>query len=201
MKNIFLNIHGFGSSGQNSKAQALIESFPNHKLISPDLPTDPEESLKVLEKIIAENESARIIMQGSSMGGFYALVMHLRHGIPALLINPALTPAALVQSRVGEMYDFKNGQQLLIEQEHVERFARVEKEITEALTAGGINKGGVLALIGEQDEVLDQNIMKGILTKLGAEVISYETDHHFAGYDKVTEDDQKVRSFLLTTRS
>ncbi len=201
MENIFLNIHGFGSSGQNSKAQALIASFPNHKLISPDLPTDPQESLNILEKIIFENGSDRIIMQGSSMGGFYALVMHLRHNIPALLINPALTPAALVQSRVGEMYDFKNGKKLLIEQEHVEIFALIEKEITEALTSGGVNKGDVLALIGEQDEVLDQNIMKGILAKLGAEIISYDTDHHFAGYDKITENDQKVRSFLLTLRS
>ncbi len=197
MKNTFLNIHGFGSSGSNSKAAALTRSYPDHKMISPDLPPSPQESLEIIDKIVSENKENPLVVQGSSMGGLYALVMHIRHGVPVMLINPALTPAALVGNRLGETYEFSNGDQIVISEEHVTDFAKVEKEIREGITNNVIIKNRVLALIGEQDEVLDQEIMKGILREAGAAIISYDTDHHFTGFDKVVLKNQKVRNFLL----
>ena len=200
MKNIFINIHGFGSSGANSKAAALTENYPEHELISPDLPADPLESLEIIEAIVVENKNRPVVMQGSSMGGLYSLVMHLRHGVPALLINPALTPAALVRNRLGEIYEFSNGDSILIEQEHVDRFAIVEKELKKGIEEKGAGAGQVLALIGEQDELLDQKIMKSILRKAGAEILSYDNDHQFQGYDVISRTDEKVRDFLLKPR-
>lgn len=197
MKNIFLNIHGFGSSGSNSKAAALTESYPDHKLISPDLPADPQESLQILDKIVSANKGLPLVMQGSSMGGLYALIMHMRHGVPAMLINPALTPAALVGNRLGEIYEFSNGDQVLISEDHVSKFAIVEKELKAGIANKAVIKGQLIALIGEQDEVLDQKIMKDILRKAGAEIISYDTDHHFTGFDKVVTKDEKVKNLLL----
>lgn len=201
MKNIFLNIHGFGSSGNNSKAAALTACYPDHELISPDLPPNPQESLSILDKIVADNNNRPLVMQGSSMGGLYALVMHMRHNIPAMLINPALTPAALVKNRIGDVYEFSNGDQIVISDEHVRQFAEVEKEIEEGINNNIVTKGQVLALIGEQDELLDQNIMKEILRRAGAEIISYETDHHFSGFDEVISSDEKVQHFLLRKRN
>lgn len=197
MKNIFLNIHGFGSSGNNSKAAALTKSYPDHNLISPDLPPAPQESLKIINKIVSENKENPLVVQGSSMGGLYALVMHIRHEVPVMLINPALTPATLVGNRLGETYEFSNGDQIVISEEHVADFSKVEKEIREGIANNAIIKNRVLALLGEQDEVLDQKIMKGILREAGAEIISYNTDHHFTGFDEVVIKDEKVRNFLL----
>lgn len=197
MKNIFLNIHGFGSSGKNSKAAALAGSFPDYELISPDFPADPEECLNILENIIAENSKRPLIMQGSSMGGLYAMIMHIRHGIPAILINPALAPSSLVEKRVGEVYDFGNGKTILITAAHVEKFAAVEAEIKKAICDGFAAKGKVMALLGEFDEVLDQTEMKKILEKLSAEIIMFKTDHHFDGYDKIIETNSQIRNFLL----
>ncbi|NDV27902.1 YqiA/YcfP family alpha/beta fold hydrolase [Desulfovibrio sp. JC010] len=201
MKNIFINIHGFGSSGANSKAAALTENYPEHEMISPDLPADPLDCLEIIDAIVMENKNRPVVMQGSSMGGLYSLIMHLRHGVPALLINPALTPAALVRSRLGEIYEFSNGDSILIEQEHVDRFTIVEEELQKGIAEKGVNKGHVLALIGEQDELLDQNIMKSILRKAGAEIISYDNDHQFQGYDRISIADENVRTFLLKQRS
>ncbi|NDV22880.1 YqiA/YcfP family alpha/beta fold hydrolase [Desulfovibrio sp. JC022] len=201
MKNIFLNIHGFGSSGANSKAAALSENFPKHELISPDLPPDPLQSLEIIDSIVTENKNRPLILQGSSMGGLYSLIMHFRHSVPALLINPALTPATLVRSRLGEIYEFSNGESILISQEHVDSFAMVEKELEKGIAEKGVCAGQVLALIGEQDELLDQQVMKSILRKAGAEIISYNTDHHFEGFDQVARHDIKVRDFLLTMRN
>ncbi|MFW5499820.1 MULTISPECIES: YqiA/YcfP family alpha/beta fold hydrolase [unclassified Maridesulfovibrio] len=200
MKNIFLNIHGFGSSGANSKAAALSKNFPDHELISPDLPPDPLESLEIIEAIVLENISRPLILQGSSMGGLYSLIMHFRHSVPALLINPALTPAALVRNRLGDTYEFANGDSILISEDHVNRFAEVEDELNKGIAEKGVRNGEVLALIGEQDELLDQKIMKSILRKAGADIISYNTDHRFEGYEQTCRHDIKVREFLLNLR-
>ncbi len=200
MKNIFLNLHGFGSSGANSKAAALIENYPDHELISPDLPADPLECLEIIDKIIVENKERPLVMQGSSMGGFYSLIMHLRHRIPALLINPALTPAELVRNRLGDVYEFSNGDSILISQEHVDRFATAQEELEKRIAKQGASRGQVLALIGEHDELLDQNAMKSILKKAGAAIISYDTDHQFQGYGEVSRKDERVRNFLLQLR-
>ena len=200
MKNIFINIHGFGSSGENSKAAALSKNYPDHELISPDLPADPLESLEIIDSIVVENIERPIVMQGSSMGGLYSMLMHMRHGVPALLINPALTPASLVSNRLGETYEFSNGDSIIIEQEHVDRFAIVEKELKEGIEENKVKQGQLLALIGEQDELLDQKIMKSILKRAGAEIISYDNDHQFQGYDEVSLTDKKVRDFLLKPR-
>ncbi|WP_320006163.1 YqiA/YcfP family alpha/beta fold hydrolase [Maridesulfovibrio sp.] len=200
MKNIFINIHGFGSSGANSKAAALIKNYPDHELISPDLPADPLECLEIIDAIVVGNIERPIVMQGSSMGGLYSMIMHIRHGVPALLINPALTPATLVRNRLGETYEFANGDSIVIAQEHVDRFAIAEKELEEGITENKIKQGHLLALIGEQDELLDQNIMKSILKRAGAEIISYDNDHQFQGYDEVSLTDERVKEFLLSGR-
>ncbi len=131
------------------------------------------------------------------MGGLYALVMHIRHGIPALLINPALAPSILIEMRLGDTYGFSNGDEIVISTEHVEQFAEVEKEIEQGISDKKIVGNKVIALIGEQDEVLDQNVMKEILKQAGIEIISYDTDHHFTGFDKVVVSDAKVRNLLL----
>lgn len=200
MKNIFINIHGFGSSGANSKAAALGKNYPDHELISPDLPADPLESLEIIDDIVMKSKDLPVVMQGSSMGGLYSLIMHLRHGVPALLINPALNPAALVRSRLGDVYEFANGDSILIKQEHVDRFAMVEEELEKGITEKGTIKGQVLALLGEQDELLDQNHMKSILKRAGAQIISYDNDHQFQGYEEISITDD-VRNFLLKQRN
>ncbi len=105
------------------------------------------------------------------MGGLYSLIMHFRHSVPALLINPALTPAALVCNRLGDTYEFTNGDSILISEDHVNRFAEVEDELNKGIAEKGVRNGEVLALIGEQDELLDQKIMKSILRKAGADII------------------------------
>ncbi|WP_432735088.1 YqiA/YcfP family alpha/beta fold hydrolase [Maridesulfovibrio sp. FT414] len=196
MKNIFLNIHGFGSSGSNSKAAALVKYYPDHEIISPDLPPDPQESLSIVEQLVVKNLERPIIMQGSSMGGLYSLIMHMRHGVPALLINPALTPGDLISARVGEPYEFSNGDRIIISEEHARSFALVQDEVEQGIKDGRSEGSKILALIGEQDELLDQETMKSILRRAGAGIISYETDHRFSIFEDVLEKDSRVKAFL-----
>ncbi|WP_320172332.1 YqiA/YcfP family alpha/beta fold hydrolase [Maridesulfovibrio sp.] len=197
MKNIFLNIHGFGSSGSNSKAAALAQVFPDYNIISPDLPPDPQESLAIIEDNVLENCDKPLVLQGSSMGGLYSLVMHMRHGVPALLINPALAPGDLIAAKVGEPYEFSNGDSIIVSEEHAERFFTVQREVEDGVMAGMVDGRQILALIGEQDELLDQNRMKDILRRAGAGIISYDTDHRFSIFEEVLGSDGRVRDFLV----
>lgn len=197
MKNIFLNIHGFGSCGNNSKAAALKNVYPDHELISPDLPPDPQESLAIIEKIVVDNLKRPMVLQGSSMGGLYSMIMHIRHKVPALLINPALTPGDLIMDRVGEPYEFSNGEQIIINEEHAASFMKVQDEVEQGVRAEKIDGAMILALIGEQDELLDQTVIKSILSRAEAGIISYDTDHRFSCFEETLRTDSKVRDFLM----
>jgi len=86
--------HGFGSSGQATKAQILREQLRDIKVVAPDLPLEPFEAIKTLLKnsqLQAEDES-RILLVGSSLGGFYALHLHQEYGFPAILLNSTVDP-------------------------------------------------------------------------------------------------------------
>jgi len=85
--------HGFGSSGQATKAQILRTNFPDGTVISPDLPLEPSAAILTIEqKIQAINGNSRLLLVGSSLGGFYALHLHQKSGVPAILLNPTVDP-------------------------------------------------------------------------------------------------------------
>ena len=73
MKKI-LFLHGFGSSGATQTAEYLRHKFPEAEVISPDIPLDPKEALRFLNKLCHEENPDVII--GTSMGAMYAQQMH-----------------------------------------------------------------------------------------------------------------------------
>ena len=78
MKKI-LFLHGFGSSGATQTAEYLRHKFPEAEVISPDIPLDPKEALRFLNKLCHEENPDVII--GTSMGAMYAQQMHGYHKI------------------------------------------------------------------------------------------------------------------------
>lgn len=86
-----LNIHGYKGSAKNSAYEALIAL--GHEVTSPELDYDtllPDETLEMLLREAGECGAEMLV--GSSLGGFYAAVMSVRHGLPAALVNPCLMP-------------------------------------------------------------------------------------------------------------
>lgn len=86
-----LNIHGYKGSAKNSAYEALTAL--GHEAASPELDYDmllPDETLEILLRE-AEECGAEMLV-GSSLGGFYAAVMSVRLGLPAVLVNPCLMP-------------------------------------------------------------------------------------------------------------
>lgn len=86
-----LNIHGYKGSAENAACIVLKEQ--GHDVISPQIDYDtanPEKILEKLKNIFTENKPDYIV--GTSLGGFFALLLSIESKIPAILVNPCLMP-------------------------------------------------------------------------------------------------------------
>lgn len=86
-----LNIHGYKGSAENAACLVLKEQC--HDVISPQIDYDtenPEKILEELKNIFTENKPDYIV--GTSLGGFFALLLSIESKIPAILVNPCLMP-------------------------------------------------------------------------------------------------------------
>jgi hypothetical protein len=74
-EDIIVYIHGFASSSQSKKVQALKERFGS-AIISFDLHHEPKKAIEQLEKFIQSKiKNCNITLIGSSLGGFYSLYL------------------------------------------------------------------------------------------------------------------------------
>lgn len=91
-------LHGFQSSPQSQKAQQLLKAcLARHiPLQIPDLNAPPTQVVAQLDALIG-SATMPVGLVGSSLGGFYAHIMAVRHRVPAVLINPAIAPWRLFQ--------------------------------------------------------------------------------------------------------
>jgi predicted esterase YcpF (UPF0227 family) len=103
MKDI-VYIHGFLSSPQSLKARQTLEWVrrmrPDLRVHAPALPIDPVPALSELEAIIESCAEAPGLI-GSSLGGFYANILAARHGLRAVLVNPAVHPHLVLRHYLG----------------------------------------------------------------------------------------------------
>lgn len=123
-----LYIHGYLSSPQSAKAQqmqAFAGQHPDLQLMVPALPVDPAQALVILEQCIASAPELPVLI-GSSLGGFYANILAARHGMRAVLINPAVHPHKLLAAYVGEQRNHHTGVASEVKPEHFQILERLE---------------------------------------------------------------------------
>jgi predicted esterase YcpF (UPF0227 family) len=138
-----LYIHGFGSCGKGGsrKVEVLEEIFP--EVIAPTLPPKPTQALALLESLI--DRETRLV--GSSLGGFYALLLADRHNLPAVLINPSLKPWKTLKNRVGVNYRFCDGEPFYWKEKYLKELKGLKLDRDPA--------GEFLVLLQSGDEVLN----------------------------------------------
>ncbi|MDI1302374.1 MAG: esterase [bacterium] len=123
-----LYIHGFLSSPQSTKAQQLLAWAAQRtdiRVHAPALPVDPEAALAILESTRQACTTAPGLI-GSSLGGFYANILAARHGLRAVLVNPAVHPHVLLKAYVGEQRNHHSGVVAEVRPEHFRLLERVE---------------------------------------------------------------------------
>ena len=181
-----LYIHGFNSAGYGEKINHLKKYFGDENVIAPTLPYDPRKAIKQLEFLVeAIKNKDKLLLVGTSLGGFYALYLANKYKVPAVLINPSIDPYTSLKSQVGPQINYKSNEEYIFTQQHLDSLKDYyvpedkQKEI----------KDLVFVYLDEDDELLDSKKTaeyfkgKGIYTKMFP-----EGNHRFTHMPELLED-------------
>lgn len=128
MSGSILYIHGLNSAPSSMKASQLQAAMDqmglSGQLRVPALHHHPRQAIAQLEAGISE--LGRPLLVGSSLGGYYATHLAERHGLKALLINPAVNPHQLFDGYLGAQTNHYTGETWELTHDHVQALAELE---------------------------------------------------------------------------
>lgn len=95
-------VHGLDSDANSAKGLLLEgyceEHHPDIKVHRPDLNQAPQQAFdKLMSLVEALGRGSKVILVGSSLGGYFATLMSNETGCAALLINPSTQPHITLQ--------------------------------------------------------------------------------------------------------
>jgi hypothetical protein len=146
---MLIYIHGFNSSPASSKAQLLkarlVALGRGAEFAAPALPHSPAQAAALLDALAVRNPGAALV--GSSLGGYYATYLSEKHGLKAVLLNPAVRPYELLAGHLGPQQNFHTGERYEFAPRHVEELRVLE--------VAAITPERFLLIAATGDEVLD----------------------------------------------
>jgi predicted esterase YcpF (UPF0227 family) len=146
---MILYIHGFASCGSGSKVQVLQTHFGQDRVISPDLPVDPQQAINCLQQVIDTKQISLLV--GSSLGGYYSEYLNARFNIPSVLINPSTRPFDTLRQYVGMNTNWCSEEKFEWKLEYCDFLKSVYREAPSSSEA-------YLVLLQSADEVLDYRL-------------------------------------------
>lgn len=185
-----LYLHGFNSSSQSKKALQtqhwLAVNAPEVEFVCPDLPPFADQAFAIIESVVKACKDKKMVVIGSSMGGFYATCLIERYNMPGVLINPAVSPARGLNSWIGENKNYITGEKWVFEKRHV-----IEFEMLDPLVIR--QSKNYMVLLQTADEILDY---RDAQTRYqGARLVIEEGgDHSFMHYEQHLPD---IYEFLM----
>jgi predicted esterase YcpF (UPF0227 family) len=106
-------LHGFRSSPRSSKAmmtgeaiKAISSADNSIEWYCPQLLASPKESMEMVTAHIDSSKADRLIVIGSSLGGFYANYLAEKYACKAVTLNPAVYAARELEPHVGMMTSY-----------------------------------------------------------------------------------------------
>ena len=178
---MIIYIHGFGSHGLGSKANAFRIYFKEKKevFIAPSLSYIPELAIQTLEELIESYDDVKLI--GSSLGGFYTLYLAQKYGLKAVLINPSIT----LKKVLGEALSFYDDSHFEWMQSHLDMLKKYETDL--------VVQKDIMLLVQRGDETLDY---KEALVKLpnAKQIVEEGGSHSFDGIERLFD---QIVDFLI----
>jgi predicted esterase YcpF (UPF0227 family) len=148
---VLIYLHGFNSSPQSHKAQVLgrylAERGLGKRYACPALPHQPQQAVAVIEAALAGAPHGSVTLVGSSLGGFYATWFAEKHGLKAVLVNPAIHPHRDLSAFLGAQQNLHTGEKYELTEAHVAQWAKLFVPV--------ISPAHYLLLVETGDEVLD----------------------------------------------
>ena len=125
-------LHGFRSAPASIKARALkarmMERGLGERFWCEQLPVSPHAAIALAEAEIARAQHAGLkpTVVGSSLGGYYATWLAERHGLRAVLINPAVVAPLALESFVGTQDNLYTGERFEFTHQHLDELRTLE---------------------------------------------------------------------------
>ena len=153
-----LYLHGFCSAPSSWKARLLAERMAERGLADryycPALSIEPEEAIAQCESLIAAHSQtfpgAPLTLVGSSLGGYLATHLAEKHGLNAVLLNPAVVAPLSLARYLGPQTNFYTGETFILTERHLDGIRALDVE--------RVTPGRYLLLVETGDEVLDYRL-------------------------------------------
>ncbi|MGL4854395.1 MAG: YqiA/YcfP family alpha/beta fold hydrolase [Lentisphaeria bacterium] len=141
-------IHGFASSANAAKALQVEKFFPQYSTIRPNLPVSPTQAIATLEEIISPLLNEKIVLFGSSLGGFYATFLAEKYSLKAVLINPVVDAYKILAPAVGvPLHNFQTNDNFIFDStSHLQ---------LQNLNPSSPSNGKYLLMLQKNDQTLD----------------------------------------------
>ena len=171
-------LHGFNSGGRSHKAGWLREHLAPIPVFAPDYSAHrATEALRSLRKFIRrlrrENpQSRKLLLIGSSLGGFWAQYLAPEFGARMVLINPSMHPDETLDQHAGNYHNEATGAETVLTIQDVRAFREYRIEPCNP-------KVPTLVLLDEQDEVLDARSTAAALRGCGKTIVYPGGSHRF----------------------
>lgn len=154
-KPLLLYLHGFLSSPHSKKAQQTLkycqEIGLGDSIQIPTLGSCPAATIAQLQSIIEAHEADKLMLMGSSLGGFYATYLSEIYQAPAVLVNPAVRPFEHWEKHIGEHKNYYSDEVHLVTESHIDELRNLfVKELTKP--------DNIMALVQTGDETLDYRL-------------------------------------------
>jgi len=143
LKKTIIYLHGFNSASLDLNGNLLIskdklrvmQAFCTEKGIVFHTPNvDYRDFENLVEDRLFEwnqflDQGHEVIFMGSSMGGFASDYLAMKTGSKAIMINPVLSPSALLPQFIGVTANYETGQAYDWQHHHCEQYQRFEQEL------------------------------------------------------------------------
>ena len=136
-----------------------------HEYACPELPPLADDAIAIVESRYLQKNTCFV---GSSLGGFYATYLAEKHGLKAVLINPAIDPHIGLRAYLGPQQNLHTGEPYELTEAHLEQWKR--------LYLPRITPKRYLLLVETGDEVLDYR--QAIARYSGAQQVVIEGGDH-----------------------
>ncbi len=179
-----LYIHGFASSYNSLKANELEEYFKQlgyYNVIHPQIPASPLRAIHFLDEVYHNNPLLMVI--GSSLGGFYALYMHMKYPLHTVLINPSLKPHETLKEYIGTVKRHNSEDFFQWTQDHIDQL----EDLYNKLDYSKLDQTKLHFLISEDDELLDFTDIKKYFPYADIRYFK-DSGHAFKKFDQVLPD-------------
>jgi len=179
-ESMIVYVHGFNSSPASTKARQLGARLAAMGLADrfrcPALPDRPAAAIALLEREMQGARAQDITLVGSSLGGYYSTYLAERHGVRAVLVNPAITPHLGLAAYLGEQRNLYTGEAYQLTQVHLDELRALWVERPSAMER-------YLLMVTTGDEVLDYR--EAVARYEGAEQLVVQgSDHGFAEFEQ-----------------